>query len=180
MKKIISILLTISLVMTVSVSCGSSYDPSELTAAMEELAPKAAELYSVIYGSSIKTSALEESNGYYLVTDERYQTIAELKTAMKEVFSEGYIKVLSNTAFDGVSTDEGSIEAKFKEIDGKLYVNPEVTADFGEMHEFELDSLKVLKQNRFKAKVEISSGDYSQEVILEKEDGVWKLDSALY
>lgn len=180
MKKIICLLLTISLIMTALVSCQSGYDEKELISAMEELAPKASELYSIIYGSSIKTSPLEESNGYYLVTDERYSSIADIKAAMKEVFSEDYIKVLSNTAFDGVSADEGSIGAKFKEINGKLYVDLSVTSDFGEMHEFELDSLVVLKQNRYKAKVRISSGDSTLEVTLQKEDGVWKLDSSLY
>lgn len=177
MRKFFAILLTFSLILMVS--CGG-YDSGELVSAVKEIAPKAEELYSVIYGNSLETSLLEESNGYYLVTDSRYQSINSLKAAMKEVFSESYIKVISNTAFNGVSSDEGSIGAKFKEVDGKLYVDPTVTADFGEMREFDLDDIKVIKQNRFKAKVAVKSGDDTLEVTLQKEDGVWKLDSSLY
>lgn len=177
MKKIIGLLLTVSLLLLVS--CGG-YDSKELVSAINDLAPKARELYSVIYGNDIGRSALEESNGYYLVTDSRYQSIAEIKSAMKEVFSESYIKVISNTAFNGVSSDEGAISAKFKEIGGKLYVNPEVTADFGEPRDFDLDDIKIVKQNRFKAKVALKSGEETLEVTLQKEDGVWKLDSSMY
>ena len=72
------------------------------------------------------------------------------------------------------------MRAKFREIDGKLYVDQTVTADFGKMREFELDDIKVVKQNRFKAKVAVKSGDETLEVTLQKEDGVWKLDSAMY
>lgn len=178
MRKIIAaLLLTFSLLLLIS--CGG-YDSEELISAVRELAPKAEELYSVIYGDSLETSAVEESNGYYLVTDSRFQSINDMKTAMKEVFSEGYMKVVSNTAFNGVSSDEGAISAKFREIDGKLYVDQTVTADFGKMREFELDDIKVVKQNRFKAKVAVKSGDETLEVTLQKEDGVWKLDSAMY
>lgn len=178
MKKFICLILTFSLLLC-AVSCGG-YDSEELISAVRDIAPKAYELYSVIYGDELERSALEESNGYYLVTDDRYTSISELKIAMKEVFSESYMKVISNTAFDGVSSDEGSIDPKFKEIDGKLYVDPEVTADFGKQREFDLENIKVLKQNRFKAKVLVTTGDETLEVTLQKEDGIWKFDSSIY
>lgn len=179
MKRIIGLILTFSLIISCFVSCGG-YDKEELISAVRELAPKAEELYSVIYGDSLETSAVEESNGYYLVTDSRYQSVAELKAAMNEIFSKSYMKVLSNTAFDGVSADEGSIAAKFLEVGEKLYVNPAVTKDFGEPRHFDTESIKIVKQNRFKAKVAIKSGDTELEVTLQKSDGKWKLDSAMY
>lgn len=178
MKRFICFILTFSLLLCL-VSC-QKYDPEELITAVRELEPKARELYSVIYGNEIERSMLEESNGYYLVTDSRYQSVADLKSAMSEVFSESYIKVLSNTAFEGVSADEGAIDAKYLEIGGKLYVNPEVTADFSEQREFDLESIEIVKQNRFKAKVAVSSGDDVLEVTMQKEDGVWKFDSSIY
>ena len=177
MRKIICVLLTLVLI-TVS-SCGG-YDSDELISAVRELAPKASELYSIIYGDGLERADTPEKNGSYLVTDSRYQSIDEIKSAMAEVFSEGYTKVLSNTAFSGVSSDEGAIAAKFTERDGKLYVDPSVTADFGAQREFDLSEIRIVKQNRFKAIVAVKAPDGELEVTLEKDNGVWKLDSAMY
>lgn len=179
MKRITGLILTFSLILCCLVSCGG-YDKNELIEAVRELSPKAFELYAVIYGDALERSDVEEANGYYLVTDGRYQSVAELKAAMNEVFSESYMKVISNTAFDGVSSDEGAISAKFLEVGGKLYVNPEVTADFSEPRRFDTDNIKVVKQNRFKAKVAVKCGDDELEVTLQKSDGKWKLDSSMY
>ena len=99
---------------------------------------------------------------------------------MSEVFSEDYIEILSNTAFGGVSVDEGSIGAKFIERDGILSVDPTVTEGFGEPREFDLDTARIVKQNRFVAIIAVSSGSDELEVTMRLEDGVWKLDSALY
>ena len=104
----------------------------------------------------------------------------DFESAMSEVFSEDYIEILSNTAFGGVSVDEGSIGAKFIERDGILSVDPTVTEDFGEPREFDLDTARIVKQNRFVAIIAVSSGSDELEVTMRLEDGVWKLDSALY
>lgn len=177
MRKIICVIL--ALVLITASSCGG-YDSDELVSAVRELAPRASELYSIIYGDGLERSDTPETNGSYLVTDSRYKSIGEIKAAMREVFSEGYTKVLSNTAFSGVSSDEGAIAAKFIERDGKLYVDPSVTADFAAQRELDLSEIKIVKHNRFKAIVAVKAPDGELEVTLEKDNGVWKLDSAMY
>lgn len=180
MKKLT--LLTVILYLVTLASCGTSAeDEQKLLDDFRAAAPRALELYSYIYGDALPLTDEESVSGYYVVADNSpIKTMDDFESALEEVFSEDYIEVISNTAFGGVSVDEGSIGAKIIERDGILSVDPTVTEDFGEPREFDLDTARIVKQNRFIAIVAVKSGTDELEVTLRLEDGVWKLDSALY
>lgn len=177
-----SALLIVLLYLVTLASCGvSAEDEQKLLDDFRAAAPRAAILYGYIYGDDLPLSDEESALGYYIVADDSpIKTMDEFEDALSEVFSEDYIKVISNTAFGGVSVDEGSIGAKFIERDGILSVDPIVTEDFAEPREFDLSTARVVKQNRFIAIVAVKSGSDELEVTMKLEDGVWKLDSALY
>jgi hypothetical protein len=163
-------------------SCGmGSQNDSELLSVLSELAPTARELYGIIYGDELPHETEAGSDGYYAVSnDAEYQSVSELKTVMIEVFSSGYLQVLYNTAFNGVSSDEGTIGAKFIEKDGRLYVNPDSTNGFGKPREFDLINSRVVKSNRYKAIIAVPYGDGVLDVSMQKDNGKWKIDSAIY
>lgn len=181
MKKLFSVVLSLLLIFSLF-SCGAgTQDDAELLSALSSLAPKARELYGIIYGDDLERVSEAESDGYYAVTETaKYKSISELKSAISNVFSEGYSEVLYNTAFNGAVLNEIVIYAKFIEKDGRLYVNPKSTENFGKAREFDLSGARVLKANRFRAIIAVPDGDGVLEVTLQKENGVWKLDSALF
>lgn len=163
-------------------SCGAgAQDESELIEALSSLAPKARELYEVIYGDSLEIVAEAGNDGYYAVSENaEYKTISELKAAIRKVFSSGYSEVLYNTAFNGATLNETVIYAKFIEKDGRLYMNPKSTEDFGEAREFDLSGARVVKANRYRAIIAIPDGVGELEVTIQKENGEWRIDSALF
>ncbi|MCI8387896.1 MAG: hypothetical protein HFE63_05455 [Clostridiales bacterium] len=182
MKRFIAFILILALGV-MFVSCGSTGDSAELLNAFKDLVPKASELYKIVYDDVLPHGEESQIEGYYRISeDSEYQSIAEIKSAIGEVFSNGYAKILYNTAFNGVAVAEGSINAKYMELDGHLYVNPEATSDFGKPREFDISSVRVVKQNRFKAivAVNVAGSDEVLEVTMQKEKGQWKLDSAVY
>lgn len=162
-------------------ACGIAVDEDEILSAFSELAPAAQELYLIVYGDGLAHEEEMGSDGYYAVSaDARYQSIAELKGALRGVFSEGYAQVLENTAFCSVSNEDEYIYAKFIEKDGVMYVNPKATEDFGEPREFELSKARIVQANRYKAIVAVPDGDGELEVAMQKQDGVWLIDGSLY
>lgn len=181
-------LLTVILCLVMLIFCGtlascgtSEADEQKLLDDFRAAAPRAVTLYDYIYGDGLPLTSEESVSGYYVVADDSpIKTMDAFMSAMSEVFSEDYIEILSNTAFGGVSVDEGSIGAKFIERDGILSVDPTVTEGFGEPREFDLDTARIVKQNRFVAIIAVSTGSDELEVTMRLEDGVWKLDSALY
>ena len=89
---------------------------AELTARMEELIPRAAELNEVIWGAGLPADPAADpplasvTGAQYRVVapDAAYQTVEELRAAISEVYSEPFIREhISYVVFDG---DEGLIE----------------------------------------------------------------------
>lgn len=163
-------------------SCGGAAD-EEILSALESLAPKATEMYGVIYGDTLPHGEEDKSGMCVVSSDSEYKSIAEIESAMLEVFTDEYANVLKITAFMGVSSDEGEISPKFFEQNGILYVCPSVTDDFNVPTEVDLTGAEVVKKNQYMAKVNIplSEGeDDDIEVTLKLIDGVWKIDSPLF
>lgn len=186
MKRIFSLLFAVTLLfVTASTSsCAKAQDDASIIAAFSALAPKAHELYGIVYGDVLPHEKEAGNDGYYAVSsDAEYQSIAELKAAMNQVFSSGYLEILYNTAFSGVSEDEGAIDAKFVEKDGALYVNPDVTSNFGSPREFDFASAEVLKANPYKAIVSVpvtGADSEALEVSMQMAEDGWRIDSAIY
>lgn len=177
-KKAVLFLLA-ALIAVMMFSCGAA-DDSEIMSSFSELAPKATQLFKIVYGDGLAYGEIGE-DGYAPVLDSAaYTTAAELEEAMFEVFTPEYVQVLSNTAFSGVSSDQGKINPKFKEVNGHLYVDPSVTADFGEIRDFDISDAYVSKKNRQMAKVYVHHEEGDIEVELELTDDGWRIDSPLF
>lgn len=162
------------------ISCGGGADDSEILSELSALAPRATELYRIIYSDALPRSEVSE-DGYYRVSDEApFTSVAELDAAMRRVFYYDYYKILANTAFKGVFAEEGEIVAKFTDRDGRLYVAPSVTAHFGEPREFDLTEAKVIKKNPYMAIVRIPHADGDVEVTLQKTESGWMINSPLF
>ncbi|MBQ8510130.1 MAG: hypothetical protein IJ493_09525 [Clostridia bacterium] len=180
MKKLTVFLLLLVLAVG-CVSCGGSVNDDELLSALEELAPKAHELYVIIYGDATPHDDTESGSYYKVSEDAVYHSINEMKAAMLEVFSPSYAQVLYNTAFNNASIDDGTmIYAKFIEKEDGLYVNPSATEGFASPRTFNLTGASVVKKNPYKATISIPTEDGSHEVTMQKVNGVWLIDTPLF
>ena len=173
------ITLILAAVVLFCCACGGVSD-KVLLDALAEAAPKASELYGIIYGDALPHGeALDD--GYCQVSSSApYKTITALRTAIGSVFSPEYSKILENTAFSGVSSDEGAISAKFVERGGVLIIKPEVTADFGAPRTFDISKATVLKKNPYMAIVLLPHADGDLEVTLQNVNGKWMIDSPMF
>lgn len=137
-------------------------------------------LLTVYMGGSIQfdeKSQLAGNTNYCLVTDENYKSIADLKAATEKVYSKKIAEeTLYMDQFDGEN-------ARFKEADGKLYVNQDIGGK-GISAEFDVDTLTIVSQT---PDTMVVSMDYSRfdeaqgkaEITLVKENDNWVLDSKI-
>lgn len=163
-------------------SCAGASD-DEILLALGELAPGATEMYEIVYGDSLP-HGVADSSGMCVVSEAaKYRSAEEISAAMLEVFSVEYAQVLANTAFRGVSVDEGERKPKFFEQDGVLYVCPSATEDFSVPAAPDLSGAKVTKKNKYMAIVNIPLGDGEEddiEVTLRYTSNGWRIDSPLF
>lgn len=102
-------------------SCNTpSYDPEELKSALDDLLPASYELNEIYFGEGLPATddaeliaklygafaANVKSLKYHPVDEDcGYSSIAEIKAATEEVFTEGYSAYLYELAFDGIYSD---------------------------------------------------------------------------
>lgn len=178
--KRLALLVAFIIAFTALCSCSGGADDAQILAALDSLAPKAYELYTIVYADGLPHGEIDK-DGYASVSEEaKYQSVDELKTALSEVFTEDYLAVIYNTAFGGVSADEGSIGAKFGEDGDGLYVYPTATEGFAAPREFDLSGASVIKKMRFMAEVLVPHENGDVNVVLVYDDGKWLIDSPLY
>ncbi len=180
MKKFAVAAFLLILSLTLLMSCGGGASDQTILSALEELAPKAHTLYGIIYGDTLPHGEALDDGYCQVSASAPMKSISELRASMETVFSPDYVKILSNTAFSGVSSDEGMISAKFTERGGVLFVNPKVTEDFGEPRTFDLSKAKVLKKNPYMAIVLLPHADGDLEVTLRNVGGAWLIDSPIF
>jgi len=177
-KKLSVILSTILAVGCIS-SCSGAPD-EEIIAALEELTPKAVEMYGIVYGDTLPHGEADE-NGMCVVSGEsKYTNIFQIKSDLAKVFSDEYLQIISNTAFSGVAVDEGEISPKFFEQNGILYVNPSATENFEVIDSINLDGCKVIKKNKFMAVVELLQDEGNEddmEITLRYTENGWRIDN---
>lgn len=174
-----SILILAVIMLAVLSSCGGA-DDAEILSALEELAPRAYVLYNVVYGDGLPHGEIDD-DGYAKVSKTaEYQSMAELEKALFEVFTPEYCQVICNTAFGGVSVDEGTVYAKFGEDETGFYVNPSVTESFAEPRQFDVSNATITRKTRFIAEVRIEHEDGDITVALAYIDGKWLIDSPIF
>ena len=162
------------------VGCGGGVSDEILISALEMAAPRANELYGVIYGDALEHLEAGDDGYCQISMEAKLRSIADIRTALRTVFTPEYCAILENTAFNGVSSEEGMIAAKFVERSNVLFVNPEVTADFGEPRTFDLSKAKVIKKNPYMAIILLTHESGDIEVALKNVDGIWLIDSPMF
>lgn len=178
MRKLALFIVIISL--TALCSCGGGADDAEILSALDELAPKAYELYEIVYGDALPHGEVEE-DGYAKVSENaEYQSTAELQAALFEVFTPEYCQIISNTAFGGVSVEEGTVYAKFGEDETGFYVNPSATDNFAKPRQFDTSTATVTRKTHFIAEILIEHEDGDITVTLYNFRGKWLIDSPLF
>ncbi len=183
----------IALIAIVCTFCGcASVEREELEKAAPEIIERSRELLDYVYrdGLPYDTNGETIRKGFYPVSDEaEFKTKEEFLNALSEVFTVGYVSVISNTAFSEINVDEGRIEPRYIASDkidekGRLYINTDFQIN-AVKREVDFDSFKIIKCNKYMAKVEMKMlyDDHTSEVdtfVFKKENGKWKLDSAAY
>lgn len=180
MRKLSFLLILSVVTLALLASCGSGVSDKALLEALNTLAPEAQALYGVIYGDTLPHGDALDDGYCQISSASPYKSISEIRAAIDRVFSPEYAKILANTAFSGVSSDEGAISAKFVERGGVLFVNPEVTADFGAARTFDISGAKVLKKNPYMAIVLLPHSDGDLEVTMQNVNGKWMIDSPMF
>lgn len=161
-------------------SCTGGVSDDEIIAAVRELAPRAKEIYEIVYGDSFKHGPADDT-GYCLVDENaEYNSVADISASIYEIFTPEYGQIIENTAFRGVESDEGYIGPKFVERDGLLYVNPSATNGFSMPREFDTQTADVNEKNIYMAVVTLGHENGNIEVTLQYMDGKWLIDSPLY
>jgi len=177
--KKISFIVALFIGIAVMTSCSGAPD-EDILAALKELSPKAIKMYEIVYGDVLAHGEPDENGMCVVEATSEFKSEKDISDAIDEVFTDEYGRILKNTAFNGVSTDEGGINPKYYEKDGVLYVCPSSTEGMNYTKEIDLKGAKVVKKNRFMAKVllPLGKGDKDDlEVTLKFIDGNWKIDS---
>ena len=187
MVKRISLILSLLLILCTFNSC-AKVDKEELLNELPLLIEKGRELLEVVFGEGLETdesgSESYRAGSAAVSKSARYKSIDELKNALSEVFGEEYTAVLCNTAFNGVSDDDGSIHPRYIESeDGVLFADMDFEMQI-EKREPKYDSIKITKSNRYMAEIEITmvyadSREETDTIRVVNEDGRWKRDSAV-
>ena len=198
---------------TYAVQRGSSpVGEEELVSRMEELVPKAAGINEIIWGDGISADpsaepALDTVTGPQyraVVASSPYHSVAELRAAVKEVYSEAFISdTIAHTLFEGVEGDEKleGISPRYRDI--------RVVADDGTVSDdlgvdityksFDLRAKLRPETARFVSREMVWGGlwwtcvritvaveeEYdgkisTRNIVLRRENGAWMLDSATY
>jgi hypothetical protein len=129
-KHILPILLTLSALL---VSCGGAkHDPAEVKSALDTLLPPSFELNEIYFGEGLPATedqalidklygafaANVKSLKYRPVAEDcGYASIAEIKTATEEVFTQDYSAYLYELAFSGISSDSIAEETEAEETE---------------------------------------------------------------
>lgn len=154
---------------------------------LAQLLPGAKELLTAFYGQVplADPGAVDPTwtTPHYLPVSPEfpYGTIAAFKEAASRVFSQDYLAIIYEYAFEG--TDD--YMPRFGEDEGVLTVDVTKPA-MGLLSEVDAESARVLSGNRYSCRVAVeatsaSGARLTKEVSLAAtEDGGWRIDSAVY
>lgn len=206
MKKILSILLILSLSLLTLVSCGDrKYDEAEVKAAAKTLIADSAVLNDIFWGKGIPhTDDKNTSDGvyfeayYYYHKNLGFETVDELMTMAAKTFSADQCSLINSTILSSVSVGEEvmSLSRYYQKVNLKDGKTPEAIMVnstwenllIGEAV-YDLDSIEVIGSEKdtvyVTVKVTVTLEDYEPQtrtlrVALVEEDAGWRIDSPTY
>lgn len=183
------ILVLFSVMLMISSFAACSYiDEDQLLSELPALIKEGRQLLDIVYGDGLpvdEKGTEAARKGYFPVSeDSEYKSIDELKSAFGEVFTESYTTVLYINALNGVSYDSGNISPRYMESEaGILLADTNYESQIAR-REPVYESIRITRTSRNMAEFEITMvyADGTEEpdtVIVKKENGKWKLDSAV-
>lgn len=204
MKKLITLLVILTLVLSLC-ACGEiKYDEARVKADAERLIRESEILNEIYWGEGIGyIEDIEFSSGYYYIADDlslkKYgiNTIEDLKALTRKTLSEGYSQSVFEGSLVGVS-DEGGVRVfaryyqKYSENDLKtpeyILVYSKYEPFLKDEVEYLYDTLKVLNSDRERVYVEIDALVTREEktqtrtlkIGLVEENGEYKIDTPTY
>ena len=156
MKRLIALILTLSLAVAVTVGCDRSYDEGEVRAAAVDLLEKSKLVNEIFYGEGIEydESSTVTVGNYYPASEEYLSAIgisgeAGLKELTKGVYTDGLCEIIFSTKFSSVWDDDRNVALRRyfdKTVGGKTYlmVNSAATVNFDNEIEYLYETLTVL------------------------------------
>ena len=204
MKKLISLLVILTLVLSLC-ACGEiKYDEARVKSDAERLIRESEILNEIYWGEGIGyIEDIEFSSGYYYIADDlslkKYgiKTIEDLKALTRKTLSEGYSQSVFEGSLVGVS-DEGGVRVfaryyqKYSENDLKtpeyILVYSKYEPFLKDEVEYLYDTLKVLNSDSERVYVEIDALVTREEktqtrtlkIGLVEENGEYKIDTPTY
>ena len=206
MKKIILLLLSLTLILGALTSCGDRrYDEAEVKAAAKKLIEESVMLNDIYWGDGLPY--IEDKNTsdgvYYMALDSYhyglgFKTVSELQSLTAKTFSKGYCQNINATLLSGIADGDKAIilsryYQKLSSADGKTpeYIMVNSTWEkllFGEV-KYDYESIKVTHSEDETVYVTINATvtleNYEPQTrelriaLVEEADG-WKIDSPTY
>ena len=163
MKKITSIILIVLTALSLA-SCGAALDDEQTKEVAAPLIEASVNINEIFFGKGLAHEGNSSFDGYdpehddasrydvtpvkyYTVTDERYQSIDDLKAAAREVYTDAYLENVFAVAFEGMTQDDGTIykyPRYVSNVIGSLSVNAEAETEHTIANRtYDLSTLKV-------------------------------------
>lgn len=199
----VALIVTLLLVLSALVSCGTTPPPplEEVKDELVALIDASAEINTVFFGSGLDVydregtdeeklfyEGLSDSlSGYEMVRpDAKYLSVDAIKEAAGKVYSASYLEGIYQMVFDGYADEiAGVTRAKFLEWEGGFYQNSSYESYIEENRTYNYDTMKIVDPSRgeyLNVELESELGGEKLTVILSftlTGDG-WRLDSPTY
>lgn len=190
MRKVLTVMLIIICAISVLVlsSCASTMSNEEARTILADLAPRSQQLNKVFWGDGIKPqnkdavpmNTVTTAQYYPVADDSPYKSVADIKTAAGEVFSQDYLASVYTMLFEGT----GDIEPRFVDNkDGLLTVDIcYKTYNFNTEIFPETAVIKESGAGLIRAEVDIKTGNVPDKmnITLRQQQGIWLIDSPTY
>lgn len=198
MKKILSALLCVAMLITALASCAKKkpleISEEEAFAVVAELVPLSYELNVIFFGEGLPTADKGEyDDTAYVEVDlskSKYSSIASIKYAAGQVYSKKYLSSIYINMFVGSqsSSDDGlldnDVSPRYKEIGGKLMIDASY-AKLDIMSRLTVLEVEILKKTPEYVSVNArcvdeDGNELEKRFFITLENGVWLLDGPTY
>ena len=197
------VMLALVLLTAISVSsCSKKLTKEEATAYVKEFVDKSYEINVIIFGEGLEHLDEQDlQNPLYspVVENDKYNSISDIKLAIREIYSKDYAASLENTAFKGVESgvDGETLYPRYMENSaGELliltdYTSLDYTSEiYGKYHgievrKYDTSTVEIEKINRRFVTAYVTSEDGKERIrvtLTREEDSegnyIWKLHSS--
>ena len=205
MKKFFALFIFASLALTLT-SCGAALDDEQTREVAAPLIEASFNINEIFFGNGLShegDSSFENYDPeyddstsydvrpvkYYIVTDERYTSIDDLKAAARAVYTDAYLASVFSLAFEGMTQGDGTVykyPRYVSNVIGTLSINADADGERPLSNRtYDLSTVKVTGGTKDTVYFTVQSyvdGVEDQQILLSiKDEGSgWRLDSPTY